>query len=442
MTSKQLTACLLVYNTIPDDPRVRRQGDVLSEQGWNVVGIGLPGGRDTSPEWLKEEKGEASPLGEVQRSLLYKAVRIVLPEAGDGVQVGVVRKYVRTIIRIVFRALAIIKFALLHALVLIRPSTHNGVYWRVLPVAATLYERAQLVKADVWVANDWNTLPIALRLARENGGAILYDTHEFAVDEYDQKLLWRLLRKPLVQEIEKEALKSDETVVVSTVSDGIASALAVLYDLPSKPMVVRNTPKRVDVTARPVERPIKILYHGVVAPGRGLEVSIEAMRLLGDGYHLSIRGPADPSYAEELNRQVTRAGLADRVALIPPVPMTDLVAQATVFDIGLFSLPGHSRHNQFALPNKLFEYIGAGLCVCVSALPEMKAIVEHYNVGKVFEDETAQGIATTIGKLTPEEIYQYKRKSLAAAEDLCWESESRKFVKMLSDVTDMHRAAS
>ncbi len=40
---------ILFFFRNPDDPRVRRQGDLLTEAGWQVVAIGLPGARSSQP---------------------------------------------------------------------------------------------------------------------------------------------------------------------------------------------------------------------------------------------------------------------------------------------------------------------------------------------------------------------------------------------------------
>ena len=52
---------LLCVSAIPDDPRVRRQGDLLTGAGWEVVAIGLPGARSTQPDWRDGCAGSTSP---------------------------------------------------------------------------------------------------------------------------------------------------------------------------------------------------------------------------------------------------------------------------------------------------------------------------------------------------------------------------------------------
>ena len=145
-------------------------------------------------------------------------------------------------------------------------------------------------------------------------------------------------------------------------------------------------------------------------------------------FELTIRGPVNPDYRDALRQRIHRARLEDRVRLVPPVPMTSLVAEAREFDIGFFALPGHSRHNEFALPNKVFEYLMAGLALCVSDLPEMARLVDEHQLGVLIPSLDPAVIAEAINRLNREQIDAFKHNALAAAEELCWEQESKRMV--------------
>jgi glycosyltransferase involved in cell wall biosynthesis len=212
--------------------------------------------------------------------------------------------------------------------------------------------------------------------------------------------------------------------VVSTVSDSIAGELNRLYVLPRQCGVVRNTPYFQPLPFRPTDAAIRVLYHGLVAPGRGLEAAIASVPYWRSDFELTIRGPGNTRYIESLLRHIRALNLTDRVRLLPPVPMTELIGKAASFDIGLFALPGTSLHNRFALPNKLFEYIMAGLALCVSNLPEMAQLVTHYRVGITFDAAEPRAIAAAINTLDKISIDRHKRASLLAARTLCWERES------------------
>ena len=127
------------------------------------------------------------------------------------------------------RLLRSLQYRLRQLAVSVRPNLAQENYW-VSQNVLDIYACARQVIATVWLANDWNMLPVAARLAREKGGIYGYDTHEFAVEEYAESLKWRLLQRPMVSAIERQFI--GDAAVVSAVSSGIAERLDKLYRLP------------------------------------------------------------------------------------------------------------------------------------------------------------------------------------------------------------------
>jgi glycosyltransferase involved in cell wall biosynthesis len=216
------------------------------------------------------------------------------------------------------------------------------------------------------------------------------------------------------------------------VSSGIADRITEIYRLPRPAMTIRNTPGYIEVPFRPTSDVVRVLYHGIVSAGRGLEAAIDSVPGWAPDRLFYIRGPASEGYIASLQKRIESAGLQSRVFLLPAVPMTELVHRAAEFDIGFFALPGHSLHNEFALPNKFFEYAMAGLALCVSRLPEMASLVSKYQIGSTFAEVAPKPIAEAINDLSRDRIDHYKRNSLMAARELCWEHESTKFVSALT----------
>jgi len=112
------------------------------------------------------------------------------------------------------------------------------------------------------------------------------------------------------------------------------------------------------------------------------------------------------------------------------------VHEEAAYDIGFFALAGTSRHNEFALPNKFFEYIMAGLALCLTELPEMARLLREYKLGVTFRSVELVAIATAINALDPANIDRYKRNALAAARELCWERESERLIKAYEALLD------
>lgn len=392
-------ACLLAFSRIADDPRVRRQGDAFHRAGCDVTAVGLPGGLSPPPPWRVLTIGKnAARKADTSASLFARwreSQRLFQRKAG-------------TLLR--------------HQWIRFDDGYSDRLYPSIEGVAA-MRAAIRALKADIWLANDWATLPLAVEAAAACGGIVGYDTHELAVAECEQSFRWRLMWQPLVRAVERRYIH--EAKVVSTVSPGIGEFLMQLYNLPDRPLTIRNVPEYREIAFRPCGATIEVLYHGLVAPGRGLEAVVDGIGLWRPEFRLTIRGPGDADCLTALALRARRAGVEARVTIEPPVPMTELVDRAAAFDIGLFALPDHSRQNQLALPNKLFEYIMAGLALCVSDVPEMARIVERYKVGKCLPSIEPAAIAVTMNGFTRSAIDTFKRRSLEAARELCWAHESR-----------------
>lgn len=395
---------LISLSAIADDPRVRRQGEAFSSAGWRVKGFGLAGATSGRPSWLIDDETPAMDWSRAARDL---------PEQGNLARV--LERGRRDGARLL--SLQAARFS---------PRLAQKSYWMRNSRHAALLGRATGYTPQIWLANDWTALPIAQRLVKEHGGILVYDTHELAAEEFSDRFRWRLLHRPLVVSIEREGLR--QAALVTCVSDGIADRLQEIYRLKERPVVVRNTPFFQESLFRPTGERIEVLYHGIVSPGRGLEECIESVSLWRPEYRLTIRGPVEESYRTVLEARMKAAGASDRVIIVPPVPMTELVARANAADIGLFVLPDHSRHNRFVLPNKFFEYTMAGLALCVSDLPEMAVLLTRFDLGRLIGGLSREAIAQQLNGLDRETIDCYKRNALAAARQLSWERESEQLV--------------
>ncbi|HWA23861.1 MAG TPA: glycosyltransferase [Caulobacterales bacterium] len=282
--------------------------------------------------------------------------------------------------------------------------------------------------SGLWIANDWLMLPIAAAGVARFGGAYVYDSHEFATEEYAQRLEWRLFQQPLVRTIERRYIAA--AAVVTSVSSGITEALARTYNLKAPTATLRNLPRYQELAFRVCGSPIRVLYHGVVAEGRGLEETIDALQACREEFHLTIRGPGPATFIEALGSRARRLGLEGRVTIEPPIPTTQLIAAAAAYDVGMMALPGHSAHNAFALPNKVFEYLMAGLAICVSDLPAMAAVVAETGAGVLIAEVAPDAIARAINGLDRDRINAMKIKALVAARHLHFDADAEPVAKL------------
>lgn len=306
------------------------------------------------------------------------------------------------------------------------PASAGLLYWASL---TRLAARRQLLdyRPDLVIANDWRALPLASAAKRACNARIIYDSHEFATEEFADSKPWRLLAQQHVAWIENRFIREADAVIA--VSSGLSEALAERYALPVKPDVIANMPRKQPGVFRQTGSTIHVLYHGVVAPRRGLETLIDSVHSWPAQYRLTIRGESAGDFREAL---VNRAAvLGDRVRFEQAVPPHRVVEAARHADIGIFLFSNSTIHARFALPNKLFEYLAAGLMVISSDLPEIRKIVETTGCGLLLADFSPDVIAKLLHTLTPEQIDGCKQNSLRAAETFNFDSEGKRLLDIV-----------
>jgi glycosyltransferase involved in cell wall biosynthesis len=272
-------------------------------------------------------------------------------------------------------------------------------------------ERLHTVAADVIVANDIDTLPIALRL----GAPVVFDGHEHAPSQFAERRGWLALHAARIRWLCRRYLPEADAITI--VSEGIAEAYEREFGV--RATVVTNAPHHADLAPTPVHDPIRVVHHGGAQPGRGLEEMVQAALLLDERFTTDFMLVESwPGYRQSLIRL---AGGDPRIRFPAPQPMHMLVEATNDYDIGIFLLPPVNLQRRYALPNKLFEYIQARLAVAIGPSPEMARIVRAHGCGIVTDDFDPQTFAAALNGLDPAAIAAFKRASHSAAQQLCAE---------------------
>ena len=83
----------------------------------------------------------------------------------------------------------------------------------------------------------------------------------------------------------------------------------------------------------------------------------------------------------------------------------------------------------YALPNRIFDFIQAGIPILATDFPEMARVVKEYQVGKTIAENRPEMIAKAIQEMLSQ---NYLKENFAkAASDFCWDNEQQKIKKQL-----------
>ncbi len=298
-------------------------------------------------------------------------------------------------------------------------------------VRAVLDERP-----DVIHAHDAAMLLPALGARRLGGARIVYDSHELATSVPYRERTWAMF----VAGIERIGVPRSAAVI--TVSDGIAARMRSLYGLRTLPVVLRNVSSLVRTGADAglrrrlglaADTPL-VLHQGAAAMSRGCDTLVRAMAEVDDDAHLVFLGDADDSYDVHLRALVDELGVASRVHFTPSVALSELLDHTAEADVGVTLLQDSCENHRLALPNKLFEYIAAGLPVIGADLPEVSALIAERGIGWTADPEDPVALAAVIRAALQSRGDDLLRARVRAAHtDLQWDVEKRR-------LTDLYEA--
>ena len=285
------------------------------------------------------------------------------------------------------------------------------------------------LSADLIIANESFALPLANRLAAEWNAPLILDLHEYEPlmeDQWLKKMLFSPKNRYLLERYAKQ--------VSATMT--VAPALAQRYqeEFGFRPTVVFNVPyydnpppdHNVD------SQMIRLVHVGTAIRGRQIELMIDTIRYCDQRYHLSfvlLPYYRDPRYIHHLQLYAQNVA-PGRISFLEPTTPDQIVHRLASFDMGIYLLKPTSSHHSIALPNKLFQFLHAGLAVCIGPTPGMAAFVKEWQCGIVAPSFDPKIVAATLNQLDTKEIERMRQAARTAAVRFSAATEMEKVVNL------------
>ena len=273
-------------------------------------------------------------------------------------------------------------------------------------------------KTEIIWANDLDVLWPAVLMKRFRGTKVIYDSHEYFTEA--EGLTGRERIKAIWTRIEKRCVPHVDLFI--TVNESIASIYREKYN--REVCVQRNMPVLVEDDSRNEDLfDVKtvVLQGAYIDPDRGGMELVEAFQYL-EGIQLLIVGAGRD--LENMKRRIVELHLEEKVKVLPRMSYSELKKLTQRVHLGVsLDKPLHLNYT-LSLPNKLFDYIHAGVPVLVSNLIEPARIVNEFQVGEIVEDVTPKSIAKGIEKILNSPSYvSYRDATKKAKSALHWQAD-------------------
>jgi len=289
-------------------------------------------------------------------------------------------------------------------------------------------------KASIIFAEDIYSLPFAVIFGKLKRAKIYYDSRELfgylagLKDKKLKQLFWKWT--------EKFFIKNADYVMVTGSMDG--EFLIKEYGIKNI-ILLRNLPRyyklplKLDLHSHLQINKVKkiILYQGVLLKGRGIEKVFSVLNELPNHVFVIAGGGEYEEYYQKLAAQMN---IAYQVFFLGKLTQEELPKITSSVDIGVSLIENLSVSYYHALPNKLFEYIMAEVPVIASNLPQMKEIIDKYDVGFAVNIDNKDELISAIKKLSEDtDLYESKKQNChIASQELNWEKEVTALLKTLN----------
>jgi len=293
---------------------------------------------------------------------------------------------------------------------------------------------------SIYHVHDLQPLVSGSMAAERLGAKLVYDSHELFVEQEfpsGERSKWLKIENSYIHRADR----------VITVNGSIARELEKRYGI-IRPVVILNCESRHNFEESPAavshalfqqlglpQETLLILYQGGLIPNRNLENLVQSFAYVRTSRAvLVVLGSGE--LEGKLHELVQNRNLAKRVFLIPGVPQEALLQITSQAVLGIIPYSATCLNTFYCTPNKLFEYIAAGVPLLVSNLPEVRNIVETYDLGWVNDFNTPERIAASIDcALSREEhLRKCRENAVRAFETLCWEEEEKKLIALYEDL--------
>lgn len=312
------------------------------------------------------------------------------------------------------------------------PKPKNRLH-RMLTLPSKAFRLALKQKADIYHFHDPELLTIGILLKIFTRKKVIYDVHEdYAKQTLSKPYIPKIARKVvalLINLIEYISSKFFDGIVTAT--DDILKNFSYhkkAVSIKNFPILTNFSDKRKNNSNPDI---LNLIYIGGLSKIRGITEMVRALELINPDkkVKLILYGKFDSTDYEIEVRKLKGFEKVEYLGWIGPKKIPGLLIGADMGMVCFLPKPNHIN----SMPNKLFEYMAAGIPVVASKFPLWKEIVEGNNCGICVDPTNPKEIADAIQWLIEhsEEAWQMGENGRkAVSERYNWENEGKKLLDL------------
>ena len=292
-----------------------------------------------------------------------------------------------------------------------------------------LFFKLIVTKKSLLYANDLDTLLPNFLASKLSSCKLIYDSHEYFTEV--PELISRPKTRSFWLRLEKFIFPKLKNII--TVNQKIADLYSSTYKVPIT--VVKNVAASGEIkdfhalSELKKQQPL-ILYQGALNTGRGLELIIDTMAYMNQGT-LVIAGEGD--ITDQLKKRVVDRNLEERVIFLGRVIPNELKSITKIADLGISLEEDIGLNYRYCLPNKVFDYIEAGIPVLVSNLPLLKELIQTYDIGQYVTIRDPKSLSLQIEKILNDKN-KFDKGIHQARVEFNWEKEKKTLIEFIDRI--------
>ncbi|MFC1770988.1 glycosyltransferase family 4 protein [Candidatus Margulisiibacteriota bacterium] len=275
-------------------------------------------------------------------------------------------------------------------------------YFELSSFAATL-------KADVYHAHEPDlSLAIAIRTKKllkkqKHQALVLHDMHEYPPGSpFDRAIgMLKYITLYIYKFFDKHFIKNvDHIITANSIVRGYSLALSyqktvdIIYNGPSLKLFPQSKPPIWDKESKLI-----LCHEGSLGFNRGLKVLVSVVHKFKNRVRLKIIGDVFGAEREWLEKEIKKLNLEEAIERTGWLPYQKVGDALRDCHIGLILFRDCMQNRLAGPPNKLFNYMNAGLPVISVDFPEMRRIIQEEKCGLLIKDQSEKAIIDTLNQI-------------------------------------------